>query len=122
MQSVNHLVGVEFVDNVVVVDKLVRQVFQEDAVDQVEGVDWLEETVVGPFVQLPDVGLRGVEDDPLHEHWAPQRLHLHNELTARLVGAPHVHYAVAADWGFGHHLRCHVFHLGHLPVVRQGQQ
>ena len=83
--------------------------FRERVVHEVERVHRLQELVVLPLVELADVGLRGVEEDPLPVCRRPHHLHLHDELSPVPVPAPHVHDAVLPEGIHRHEFGIHVF-------------
>ena len=95
MQSVNHSVGVLFVDHTVVMVVFGNILFKY-IVYQVQGIDGFQEVVALVTVQLTDICLGGVEHDTLHELLRPYHLHFHDELATDQVFASHVDNAVFA--------------------------
>ena len=109
------------------VDQLVGMVplaepFVQVALDEVEGIDRLEQVEGLPFVELLDVGLGGVEDHPLHEVAVPVELHLHKESATGGVLTAHIHNAVLAQGVIRHHLGRDILDVGDDTSVFQGKK
>ena len=96
MEALDQLVVVEIVDDIVVVDELVGVVLHKYLVDQIEGIDGLQQLVPASLVELADKGLGSIEEHTLLEGWRPKHLHLHQELTSHDVFAPYVHDTILA--------------------------
>lgn len=62
MEALDQLVVVEIVDDIVVVDELVGVVLHKYLVDQIEGIDGLQQLVPASLVELADKGLGSIED------------------------------------------------------------
>lgn len=62
MEALDQLVVVEIVDDIVVVDELVGVVLHKYLVDQIEGIDGLQQLVPAPLVELADKGLGSIEE------------------------------------------------------------
>ena len=81
---------------------------RKSVVDEVEGIDGLQQLVVVPHLQLLHIGLRSVEQHPLLVSGRPHHLHLHDEQPSQFVFAHHVDNAVFAQRILGHEFRIHV--------------
>lgn len=62
MEALDQLVVVEIVDDIVVVDELVGVVLHKHLVDQIEGIDGLQQLVPASLVELADKGLGSIEE------------------------------------------------------------
>lgn len=62
MEVLDQLVVVEIVDDIVVVDELVGVVLHKYLVDQIEGIDGLQQLVPASLVELADKGLGSIEE------------------------------------------------------------
>ncbi len=62
MEALDQLVVVEIVDDIVVVDELVGVVLHKYLVDQIEGIDGLQQLVPASLVELADKGLGSIEE------------------------------------------------------------
>ena len=95
VQSVNHSVGVLFMNHTIVMVVFGNILFKY-IVYQVQGIDGFQEVVALVTVQLTDISLGGVEHDTLHELLRPHHLHFYDKLAAVQVFASHVDDAVFA--------------------------
>ena len=96
--------------------------FVEVALHEIERIYGLEQFEGLAFVELFYVGLGGVEDHTLHEVRVPIELHLHHKSGAGGVFAAHVHDAVFACGGVGHHFGGDIVDVGDGATPVQGQE
>lgn len=122
MEALDQLVVVEIVDDIVVVDELVGVVLHKYLVDQIEGIDGLQQLVPASLVELADKGLGSIEEHTLLEGWRPKHLHLHQELTSHDVFAPYVHDTILAHIVVGNQFGREILHLLHQLVFLERQQ
>ena len=122
METLDQLVVVEIVDDIVVVDELVGVVLHKYLVDQIEGIDGLQQLVPASLVELANKGLGSIEEHTLLEGWRPKHLHLHQELTSHDVFAPYVHDTILAHIVVGNQFGREILHLLHLLVFLERQQ
>ena len=92
------------------------------AVDEVEGIDGLQQLVLLPILELSDVCLGGVEEDALEEVGVPVELHLDEEGCAGGVGAVHIDDAVFSGWCFRHQLGRQIAEVGDGPSLFQREE
>ncbi len=91
-------------------------------VHNAERVDRLQTAVAVALVRLLDVGFRRVEQHTLLELVGPVHLHLHNELAALVVFAPHVDYGVLFQWAVWNQLGRQIFDINHFRPFLERQQ
>ena len=94
VQTIDYLLAVLVVYDLVVVDEGIGHVTLEDGIDEVEGIYWFESIVILSRGGLRHIELGGIEEYSLLEGVAPFHLHLHAELSAIDVLAEHVHDGV----------------------------
>ena len=91
-------------------------------VHQIQRIDRLEQLIVISPWQLPDIGLRRIEQNPLLEVWEPLHLHFYDELATASLLATHIDNRVLAKRGFRNKLRRQIlYRLDLLAVIKRQQ-
>ena len=122
MQTVNHLVGVFVVDEVVIM-VIAIDIVQKHGVDEVQSVDRLETCVVHAFLRLCHICFRGIEQDAFLERFCPCHLHLDDEFPILVVLATYVYDAVLFGLSsVGYLLRWPIFKAFHALVGLEWQE
>ena len=81
-----------------------EQALDENLIDKIERVDWLQKLILTLLVKLTHKSLGSIEQHTLLERFSPQHLHLHNKLSVLYVTTPNVHNTVLAYVSVGHKL------------------
>ena len=101
MQTVDHLIGMFDVDDVVEMVKLLHIRFK-DIIDQAQRIYGLKIPIMVSLVQLAYIGFGCIEEHPLHERIGPVHLHLYEKLAATVILATHIDDGVLLQRSVGY--------------------